>query len=96
MVITILEARIELDMTSALLAAYQNGLSHLPPQMVRTYLIQSTADKAVWQILSVWKSREALDEMRSSRETPEGILMFRAAGAEEPKLSIFEVAAYAP
>ena len=96
MVITILEARIEPDMTSALLAAYQNGLSHLPPQMVRTYLIQSTADKAVWQILSVWNSREALDEMRSSRETPEGILMFRAAGAEEPKLSIFEVAAYAP
>ena len=96
MVVTILEARIEPDMTSALLAAYQNGLSHLPPQMVRTYLIQSTADKAVWQILSVWKSREALDEMRSSRETPEGILMLRAAGAEEPKLSIFEVAAYAP
>ena len=96
MVVTILEARIEPDMTPALLAAYQNGLSHLPPQMVRTYLIQSTADKAVWQILSVWKSREALDEMRSSRETPEGILMFRAAGAEEPKISIFDVAAYAP
>ena len=96
MVVTILEAHIEPDMTSALLAAYQNGLSHLPPQMVRTYLIQSTADKAVWQILSVWKSREALDEMRSSRETPEGILMFRAAGAEEPKISIFDVAAYAP
>ena len=96
MVITILEARIEPDMTAALLAAYQNGLSHLPPQMVRTYLIQSTADKAVWQILSVWKSREALDEMRSSREVPEGILMFRAAGAEEPKISIFDVAAYAP
>ena len=96
MVVTILEARIEPDMTSALLAAYQNGLSHLPPQMVRTYLIQSTADKAVWQILSVWKSREALDEMRSSREIPEGILMFRATNAEEPKLSIFEMAAYAP
>jgi len=96
MVITILEARIQPDMAPALLAAYQNGLSHLPPQMVRTYLIQSTTDKLVWQILSVWKSREALEEMRSSRKTPEGILMFRAAGAEEPTLSIFEVAAYAP
>jgi hypothetical protein len=95
-VITILEAHIEPDMVSALLAAYQNGLSHLPPQMIRTYLINSMADKSIWRILSVWKSREALDEMRRSRETPEGILMFRAAGAENPHLSIFDVAAFAP
>ena len=96
MVITILEAHIAPDMAPALLTAYQNGLSHLPPQMVQTFLINSTADKSVWRILSVWKSREALEEMRRSRETPEGILMFRAAGAEDPKLSIFDVAAYAP
>jgi hypothetical protein len=96
MVLTILEAHIEPDMVPALLAAYQNGLSHLPPQMVKTFLINSTADKSIWRILSVWKSREALEEMRHSRETPEGILMFRAAGAEDPKLFVFEVAAHAP
>ena len=96
MVITILEAHVEPDMAPALLAAYQNGLSHLPPQMIRTFLIRSATDKNLWRILSVWKSREALDEMRSSLETPEGILMFRAAGAEDPKLSIFDVAAFAP
>jgi len=96
LVITILEAHIEPDMVPALLAAYQNGLSHLPPQMIQTFLINHTTDKTLWRILSVWKSREALDEMRSSRETPEGILMFRAAGAEEPQLSIFDVAAFAP
>jgi hypothetical protein len=95
-VITILEARIELDMIPALLAAYQNGLSHLPPQMIQTFLAHDANDKTLWRILSVWKSREALDEMRHSRETPEGILMFRAAGAEDPQLSIFDVAAYAP
>jgi quinol monooxygenase YgiN len=96
MVITILEAHIEPHMVPALLAAYQNGLFHLPPQMIRTFLINSTADKSIWRILSVWKSREALEEMRQSRETPEGILMFRAAGVEQPQLSVFEVAAYAP
>ena len=96
MVITILESRVEPDMVPALLAAYQNGLSHLPPQMIRTFLAHSAEDKTLWRIVSVWESREALDEMRRSRETPEGILMFRAAGAEDPKLSIFEVAAYAP
>ena len=96
MVITILESHVEPDMVPALLAAYQNGLSHLPPQMIRTFLAHSADDKTLWRIVSVWKSREALEEMRRSRETPEGILMFRAAGAEDPKLSIFEVAAYAP
>lgn len=96
MVITILESHVEPDMVAALLAAYQNGLSHLPPQMIRTFLAHSADDKTLWRIVSVWKSREALEEMRRSRETPEGILMFRAAGAEDPKLSIFEVAAYAP
>ena len=96
MVITILESRVEPDMVPALLAAYQNGLSHLPPQMIRTFLAHSTEDKTLWRIVSVWKSREALEEMRRSRETPEGILMFRAAGAEDPRLSIFDVAAYAP
>ena len=96
MVITILESRVEPDMVPALLAAYQNGLSHLPPQMIRTYLAHDAADKTIWRIVSVWKSREGLDEMRRSRETPEGILMFRAAGAEDPQLSIYDVAAYAP
>lgn len=96
MVITTLEAHVEPDMVPALLAAYQNGLSHLPPQMIRTFLAHSAADKTLWRIVSVWKSREALEEMRHSRETPEGILMFQAAGAEDPQLSIFEVAAYAP
>jgi heme-degrading monooxygenase HmoA len=95
-VITILESHVEPDMVPALLAAYQNGLSHLPPQMIRTFLAHSAADKTLWRIVSVWKSREALEEMRHSRETPEGILMFRAAGAEDPQLSIFDVAAYAP
>lgn len=96
MVITTLEAHVAPDMVPALLAAYQNGLSHLPPQMIQTFLINSIADKSIWRILSVWKSREALEEMRRSREIPEGILMFRAAGVEDPQLSIFDVAAYAP
>ena len=95
-VMTILEAQVELDMIPALQAAYRNGVQHgLPPQMTQTFLIQSANDKKLWRIISIWKNRAALDEMRNSGQTPEGILMFRAAGAE-PKLSIFEVAASAP
>ena len=97
MVMTILEAQVELDMIPALQAAYRNGVEHgLLPQMTQTFLVQSASDKKFWRIISIWKSREALEEMRHSRETPEGILMFRAAGAEDPQLSIFDVAAFAP
>ena len=95
MVITILEAHVSAEKGPVLQDAYKKGLAQLPPQMVQTFLIQSTSDKTLWRILSVWKSREALDEMRNSGETPAGILMFRAAGAE-PTLSVFDVAARAP
>ncbi len=95
MVITVLEAHVEVDRAAVLQEAYTKGLHDLPPQMIQTFLLQSTADKTLWQIISVWKSREALEEMRTSGETPAGIVMFRAAGAE-PKLSIFAVPASAP
>ncbi len=96
MVITVLEAHVEAGKESLLRDAYQKGTqAGLPPQMTQTFLLQSTADKTLWQIISVWKSREALDEMRNSGETPAGVLMFHAAGAE-PKLTIFAVPAFAP
>ncbi len=96
MVITILEAKVEPIKWSALQSAYKKGTAGpLPPQMIQTFLIQSMANKTVWQIVSVWKSRDALDEMKKSVETPAGVLMFRAADAE-PTLSVFEVCGFAP
>ncbi len=95
MVVTILEAHVALDRWSVLRNAYTSGLDNLPPQMVETFLLQSTSDQSLWQIVSVWKSREALNEMRNSGETPAGVVMFRSAGAE-PTLSILNVSAFAP
>jgi len=95
-IMTILEAHVELNMVPALQTAYQNGFSHLPLGMIQTFLTQSVTDKTLWRIISIWESREALDEMLRSVETPEGVLMFRAAGAEEPQRSVFDIAAAAP
>jgi quinol monooxygenase YgiN len=96
MVITILEARVEPAKWSALQSAYKKGTAgQLPSQMIQTFLIQSMANKMIWQIVSVWKSREALDEMKKSVETPAGVLMFRAAEAE-PTLTVYEVCGFAP
>ncbi len=62
--------------------------------MVQTFLVQQTKDPTKWQILSLWQSREALDEYRQATGTPEGILWFRAAGAE-PSLVVSQVIAHA-
>jgi quinol monooxygenase YgiN len=93
MVITVLEAHVAQDQWETLKRAFQEGASNLPPQMNETFLMQNTADPTLWQALSCWKSREALDEYRRSVQTPGGILFFRAAGAE-PKITIYEVAAH--
>lgn len=95
MVITILESHVEADKWSGFEKDFKERTHELPPQMLQTFLLQDTADKTLWRIISVWKSREALEEMRNSGETPTGVVMFRSAGAE-PKLSIFYVPVAAP
>jgi heme-degrading monooxygenase HmoA len=94
MVMTILEAHVAPEDWDALRAAYETATKQLPPQMVQTFLLQSTSDKTLWQVASVWKSREALEAYRRSVETPGGVLLFRSVGAE-PSLTIFDVAVQA-
>ena len=90
MVMTILEGRVALERSSDLQRAYRSAVENLPPQMLQTFLIRRATDMDLWRIISVWKSREALDAFRQATETPAGILIFREAGVE-PTLSIFEV-----
>ena len=91
MVMTILEAHVSEENWPALERAYQLGSQNKDAGLVQSFLIHSTKDAELWRILTVWESREALDKMRSSGETPRGIVMFRTANAE-PTLSIFEIA----
>lgn len=92
MVMTILEAHVEPDKWAAFQAAYKAGTSKLLPGIVRTYLVRSSAYPNLWRMMAIWNSPEAVDRMRASGETPPGVLMFRAAGAE-PVMSVFEVVA---
>ena len=96
MVITELEARVPADRWDLLRQASRDLMTRsLPRQMVRTVILQSTKEATLWRVISTWKSREALDEYRSSVKTPGGVLLFRGVGAE-PVLTVFEVAGHAP
>ncbi len=90
MVMTILEARVLKENWSALEQAFQAATNHIDPGLERSYLIHATRDTDLWQILTIWSNREALDEMRRSVDTPSGVLMFRSAQSE-PVLSVYEI-----
>ncbi len=94
MVITVLEAQVAPEKASLLEATYKEAIEHLDAGIVQTCLIQNSKDTTTWQIVTYWESREALDAMRQTGETPRGVLIFRAADAE-PQLTVFKVAAYA-
>ncbi len=90
MVMSVLEAHVAPGQAQALRDSYDARARVLPPDIVESFLVQSATDATLWRILTVWRSREALQRMRQSGETPAGILMFRDAGAE-PSLSLFTV-----
>jgi quinol monooxygenase YgiN len=94
MVITILEAQVAPDKVAVLEAAYKQGIERLDTGITQTFLVRSSKDSSVWRIITIWESRDALEQMRRSGEIPRGVVMFRAADAE-PMLSVFDVVAHA-
>ena len=92
---TVLEAHLGPEQWPTLRQAFEGGAALWPAQMLRTFLVQSGADPTLWRVVSIWRSRAALEEYRRSADTPGGVLMFRAAGAE-PMFSSFDVVATMP
>ncbi len=91
MVMTILEGRVSKDNWPVLEQAYQHAAEKKEPGLVRSYLIHGLKEADLWQILTIWSSREALEAMRKTTQVPEGVLIFRRAGAE-PTLTVYEIA----
>ena len=92
MVLTVLEASVPPERVADLLRAFEETRSSaVPPFIVRSFLLRSDEEPDVWRIMTVFRSREDLAAMRASGQTPRGVAMFRAAGAE-PTLSLFEIA----
>jgi hypothetical protein len=93
MVVTMLEARVPEEHVSGLVDAFNATSDALPPFIVESFLVHAS-NSDLWRIVTVWASQDDLDKYRASVETPEGVRMFRSAGAE-PTLTVFDVAAHA-
>lgn len=90
MIITQLEGKVTLEKRDILKATFDKALENMPSAIKHSYLAQDKTDTDVWRVITIWHSQEALKDYRESVETPEGVLMFRAAGTE-PTLTISEV-----
>jgi hypothetical protein len=90
MVMTVLKAHVARDRIAELERVYREGTAALPPDIVETFLVGDSRDETLFHIVTVWVSREALENMRASVEKPKGVQMFEAAGAT-PELSILDV-----
>ena len=93
MIVTMLEAEVAEGNAQELVDSFTAGGESLPPVIRESFLLHESGGD-VWQIVTVWETKEALDQYRASVDTPGGVLMFRSAGAE-PALTVFEVAAHA-
>ena len=94
MIVTQLEGKVSSDQWDTLQQTFYEAGQQLPSAIDRSYLIQDQAAQDMWRILTIWKSKQALQEYRASINTPGGVLIFREAGAE-PTLSISEVIEHA-
>jgi len=89
-IITILEARVDEQKWDTLRTAYRAIKESQPaPMPLWSFLVQMKEEPTIWRIISVWESMEVLQKMKSSGETPTGVLVFRQADGE-PTLNIFE------
>jgi len=93
MVLTVLDAQVARDRICDLERAWRDGSRTLPPGLVESFLVRDSSDDTLFRIITVWSSREALEEMRASVDKPKGVQFFEAAGAT-PQLSILEVVAH--
>ena len=73
-----LEARVTDEQAALLTDEYSGANDTLPPFILETFLLHAVGSD-LWRIVTVWASRDALDEYRASVETPEGVRMFRSA-----------------
>src|SRR5512139_1643615 len=90
MVMTVLEASVDSQNWAALESEFTSAVRELDDGIVQTFLVQGKKDRNLWSIITLWESQAALDLMRASGETPRGVVILRAAGAE-PALTVFDV-----
>lgn len=89
-IMTTVEAHVPAEQWAALTERAAQMQAQRPPQILQSYLVQSTTDPTLWRMIGVWASQQAFDEYRTSVPVPGAAQLFLSVGAQ-PALMIFEV-----
>lgn len=92
MLITILTGHVSDENDEILKSRFAQELRHPPQGLLQTFLIQSQDTPRRWQIVSVWRSREAFERAHSEKMTEVCVQMFCDAGGT-PERATFRVVA---
>lgn len=71
MLVTMLEGELDEEQGRVLVEHFADDGEGLPPPILESFVIRDTGSDA-WRIVTVWRSREALESYLSSVETPGG------------------------
>jgi len=88
-VLSITSATVPPEAEAAVTGAYRDVTSKLPHAVLHTVLVKGDAND--WRIITLWRSREQLDEYRRQVGTPAAVKIFQDAGGR-PTVEILDVA----
>ncbi len=90
-VITIVEGRIPNSKSKEFEAAYAFLKTEPPtPGLLTSSLLRNSKTPEIYRIQTTWQSREALEKMRATTQTPKAIELFQKFGGT-PNLEVYEV-----
>jgi len=90
-VITIVEGKVPISKAKEFETAYESlKQATLTPGLVRSSLLRKNDNPEIYRIETVWESRDALEKMRSSTQTPKAIELFLKVKATL-RLEIYDV-----
>jgi hypothetical protein len=84
--VTMVEGVVPPERVAELLEAFPTG--EPPPYILATTLARESGSDR-WRVVTMWRSREELEEYIASVETPAAMAAFRAAGVE-PEVTMWE------
>ncbi len=87
-VLSITSAAITPDAAPAVIEAFREATSRLPGAVLHTTLVQGEAND--WRIVTLWRSRELLQQYRQRVGTSAAVKIFQDAGAE-PTVAVLDV-----
>lgn len=87
-VLSVTSATVPPESEPAVTEAYRAVTTRLPHMVLHTVLVRGEANE--WRIITLWRSREQLEEYRRSVGTPAAVKIFQDAGAE-PTVTVLDV-----